>query len=106
VIVGEAEDLVVGEFEVDHFSWHHPECGEGSFDCTVKIRYAHPGASATVTPTGDGRAIVRMPVPQRAVTPGQAAVFYRDDEVLGGGWIARNRVVFTPDGTREVGAGL
>jgi tRNA-specific 2-thiouridylase len=106
VIVGEAEDLVVGEFEVDHFSWHHPDCADQAFDCTVKIRYAHPGASATVTPTGDGRAIVRMPVPQRAVTPGQAAVFYRGDEVLGGGWIARNRVVFTPDGSREVGAGV
>ena len=106
VIVGEAEDLIVGEFEVDHFSWHHPDCASGSFDCTVKIRYAHPGAEATVTPLADGKAIVRMPVAQRAVTPGQAAVFYRGDEVLGGGWIARNRVVFSAEGVREIVSGV
>lgn len=88
VVVGEAEDLVVEEFEIDNTIWHAPECAE-PFQATVKIRYAHPGVAASVTPTGQGTAHVRMVSPQRAVTPGQAAVCYRGDQVLGGGWIRR-----------------
>jgi len=54
----------------------------------VKIRNKHIGASATLTPTSDGtRVSVHFDEPQRAVTPGQAAVFYDGDLVLGGGWI-------------------
>ena len=56
---------------------------------TVKIRYNHPGTAATVTPLADGKAKVRLHTPQRAITPGQAAVFYQDDLVVGGGWIGR-----------------
>jgi tRNA-specific 2-thiouridylase len=91
VIVGEAEDLVVAEFEMDHCHWNTPEAALGlSFECVVKIRYAHPGAEATVYPHADGSARVSLKLPQRAVTPGQAAVCYLDDVVLGGGWIARS----------------
>jgi len=90
VVVGRAEDLVVNEFEIDHAIWHAPEMEESApFDVTVKIRYSHAGASATVYPQENGRAHVRLHTPQRAVTPGQAAVCYRGDEVLGGGWICR-----------------
>ena len=53
----------------------------------MKIRYAHPGAAATVFPGENGTARVRCTRRTRAVTPGQAAVCYRGDEVLGGGWI-------------------
>jgi tRNA-specific 2-thiouridylase len=53
----------------------------------VRIRYRHRGALADVTPTGDGFE-VRFDEPQRAITPGQAAVIYRGDEVIGGGFIA------------------
>ncbi|HJW38540.1 MAG TPA: aminomethyltransferase beta-barrel domain-containing protein, partial [Candidatus Udaeobacter sp.] len=60
-----------------------------SFEATVKIRYNHPGTSATITPLEDNRARVCLHEPQRAVTPGQAAVIYKDDVVLGGGWICR-----------------
>ena len=94
VIVGEAEDLITGEFEIDHALWHPSATGgEASepFEATVKIRYAHPGATATIYPGENGTARVRLHVPQRAVTPGQAAVCYRGDEVLGGGWIVRQR---------------
>ncbi len=54
----------------------------------VKIRNRHAAAAATLLPVGDDRRIeVRFEEPQRAVTPGQAAVFYDDDLVMGGGWI-------------------
>ena len=61
-----------------------------SFEATVKIRYNHPGTRATIIPLENNRARVHLHEPQRAVTPGQAAVFYADDDVvLGGGWICR-----------------
>lgn len=101
VIVGEAEDLVVDSFEMDHCHWNTPlaESG-GSFECSVKIRYAHPAAEALVFPGEGGRATVRLRIPQRAVTPGQAAVCYEGDVVLGGGWIARSTAI-KPAATTE-----
>jgi tRNA-uridine 2-sulfurtransferase len=53
----------------------------------VQIRHRHPAASATVRSVGDGRADVVFDAPQIAITPGQAAVFYDGDTVVGGGWI-------------------
>ena len=88
VIVGDAEDLVTEEFEMNNTIWHD-ETTE-PFEVTVKIRYGHAGAGATVFPGENGEARVRLHTPTRAVTPGQAAVCYRDDEVLGGGWITRH----------------
>ncbi len=55
----------------------------------VKIRHMHTPADATLTPDGDGCVRVEFDQPQEAVTPGQAAVFYEGDVVLGGGWIAQ-----------------
>jgi tRNA-specific 2-thiouridylase len=55
-----------------------------AFDCHVKIRSSHPGAAARVEPLGDGRWSITFKEPQRALTPGQAAVFYHEDECLGG----------------------
>ncbi|GAB6094682.1 tRNA 2-thiouridine(34) synthase MnmA [Desulfatiferula olefinivorans] len=57
-------------------------------DLTVRIRYAHPGTAATLTADGPSAVIVRFHEPVMSVTPGQGAVFYDGDEVLGGGWIA------------------
>jgi tRNA-specific 2-thiouridylase len=94
VIVGDAEDLVCDEFQIDRVNWH-PIAGvnapgyRSEIEATVKIRYSHPGAAATLTPLENGHAHIRLHEPQRAVTPGQAAVFYDDDLVLGGGWICR-----------------
>lgn len=87
VVVGSAAGLLRDEFRVQHCNWipfeHPPE----SLEVTVRIRYNHPGTPATITPISDGTARVKLKEPQRAVTPGQAAVFYQDDLVVGGGWI-------------------
>jgi len=88
VIVGEAGDLLTEEFTIDRCNWLDGE-PSAPFDAHVKIRSAHPGVDATVTPLGNGGASVRLHTPQRAVTPGQAAVAYVGDRVLGGGWIVR-----------------
>jgi tRNA-specific 2-thiouridylase len=94
VIVGDVDDLVVDEFEIDRVNWHPVAAGVDRgrlFDATVKIRYSHPGTAATLTPLENGRAHIHLHEPQRAVTPGQAAVFYDGDLVLGGGWISRSQ---------------
>ena len=94
VIVGDADDLACSQFEVDGVNWHSAtKSHHTELECTVKIRYNHPGTRATVNPLEDGRARVRLHEPQRAVTPGQAAVFYDNDVVLGGGWICRNQAM-------------
>src|SRR5207247_6519827 len=93
VIVGDADDLICDEFEIDRATWHPVPAGADRsrpFDATVKIRYNHPGALASVTPLEPNRARVRVQEPQHAVTRGQAAVFYDRDVVLGGGWICRS----------------
>jgi tRNA-specific 2-thiouridylase len=91
VVVGDADDLIVDEFEIDRVNWHPTAAGadRGAFEATVKIRYNHPGTVATITALQNESARVRLHEPQRAVTPGQAAVIYNDDIVVGGGWICR-----------------
>ncbi|HXI84911.1 MAG TPA: tRNA 2-thiouridine(34) synthase MnmA [Verrucomicrobiae bacterium] len=86
VIVGSAEELLRSEFEVSNCVWHGGEPA-GALEITVKPRHQHPGCKATVTATGKGAAKVSLAEAQRAITPGQAAVFYRGDLVVGGGWI-------------------
>jgi tRNA-specific 2-thiouridylase len=160
VIIGDAENLVCDEFEIDGVNWHpvagidgshasgaastspltkgertacragaqrrrdvrgfpsrngesrqpspYPLSCEGrggrtpargeddprsSFKATVKIRYSHPGTPASVTPLENNRAHIHLHEPQRAVTPGQAAVIYDRDMVLGGGWICRREAL-------------
>ncbi len=87
VIVGAASDLLRQEFQIAHGNWIATDPPTGPMEVTVKIRYNHPGCPAVVEPQSEGRWRVRLPEPQRAITPGQAAVFYRGDLVVGGGWI-------------------
>ena len=89
VIVGDVEDLVCDEFEIDRTNWIARELPDEDVDATVKIRYSHPGTPATVTSLENHRARIRLHEPQRAVTPGQAAVIYDGDVAIGGGWICR-----------------
>jgi len=96
VIIGDAENLVCDEFEIDRVNWHPvagvTDPGYSSFEAVVKIRYNHPGTVATVTALENNRARIRLHDPQRAVTPGQAAVIYDGDVVVGGGWICRPEI--------------
>ena len=57
-------------------------------DVHTRIRYRSKEAASIVFPQGKSTAIVRFKNPQPAVTPGQGAVFYQGDEILGGGWIS------------------
>jgi tRNA-uridine 2-sulfurtransferase len=95
VIVGDSDDLLVEEFEIDDVNWHPVFDADKdlSFGAVVKIRYNHPGTPATVTLLENDRGHVRLHHPQRAVTPGQAAVIYDRDVVLGGGWICRRETL-------------
>ena len=97
VIVGEAEDLVSSEFELDRVNWVSRDEITEPIEVNVKIRYAHPGTDATVYPNGDATARVRLHEPQKAVTPGQAAVFYQGDVCIGGGWICRQPASLAPE---------
>lgn len=89
VVVGAAPELLRDEFRLERCNWIPFAEPSTEFQATAKIRYNHPGTPATVMPLPDGGARVKLHEPQRAVTPGQACVFYDGDLVLGGGWIAR-----------------
>jgi tRNA-specific 2-thiouridylase len=93
VIVGDTDDLVCDEFEIERTNWIAHELPAEDFDLTVKIRYGDPGTSATLTPLENNRARIRLHEPQRAVTPGQAAVIYDGAVVVGGGWICRREAL-------------
>lgn len=87
VVVGREEELAVRGARLGGVSWIG-SAPRGPLRATVRIRYRHPGAPAWVEPDGEGGAAVRFETPVAALAPGQAAVFYAGDRVLGGGWIA------------------
>lgn len=83
------ERLLSDQFEVEDLRWvGTPPAAPGRFPCAVKTRYRQHDLPCEVEVLGAGRARVRLPTATRAVTPGQYAVFYRDEECLGGGVIA------------------
>lgn len=83
VVVGDLDDLLAPEMTVEEVNW----LSEPAARAQVKYRHQTPSAAASLTPDG---ALIRVnfDAPQRALTPGQTAVFYQGDEVLGGGVIA------------------
>lgn len=86
VIVGEKQHLSVAEFLVDQVNWLIPPPA-GPLDAACRIRYRHQEIQAQIRKVDDDTVRVVMKEPQAGVTPGQAAVFYQGDEVIGGGWI-------------------
>ena len=87
VVVGGPEDVYSPAFIADGATWTG-DAPDGPIPVQARIRHRHAPAQATLTPLSAGRVRVEFAQPQRAVTPGQAAVFYRDEQVLGGGIIA------------------
>ncbi len=87
VTIGRNEDLLRDTMQVGDINWISIAEPSEPIRAEVKIRNRHNAAPATITPLNDGLVEVKFDESQRAVTPGQAAVFYRGEVVLGGGWI-------------------
>lgn len=88
VVIGENADLMQADCRVRDLRWLSSEPPAAPLDCRVKIRYRHAATPAAIMPGPEpGEIIVRFETPQRAVTPGQSAVFYDGGLVLGGGII-------------------
>jgi tRNA-uridine 2-sulfurtransferase len=87
VVVGDDEMLRTGSFEVTGTNWVSIAPPESPRRASVKIRHKHEPAPATIESLDENSTRITFDVPQRAVTPGQAAAFYDADVVLGGGWI-------------------
>lgn len=88
VVIGEDECLEALTLFADRANLLSDDL-PNEFRCQVKIRYLHRAAAATVARVGADQVRVDFDEPQRAITPGQAAVFYDGDTVLGGAWINR-----------------
>ena len=87
VVVGHDEDLLTYSANVRDFHWISGHAPEKEIKCSAKIRYRHREQSAVAVPKQDGTVEIVFDTAQRAVTPGQAAVLYDGDVVLGGGTI-------------------
>ena len=87
VIVGENDELFTSLCEVRDVNWISVTSPAEPVRAHVKVRHRHEAAAATVEPLGTAAARIRFDEPQRAITPGQGAVFYSGELVLGGGWI-------------------
>jgi len=89
VIAGKKEELLARGLIAGGINWISFPSLEGEREALVQIRYRHPGVPAVLSALEDKKVRVQFKVPQKSVTPGQAAVFYQGDEVLGGGWIEK-----------------
>ena len=89
VIVGYDDELLSTKFTAAGVNWITLDNPTGPVRAEVRVRYRHTAAPATITPLDNNRTRVEFDEPQRAITPGQATVFYRGDEVVGGGWIVK-----------------
>jgi tRNA-uridine 2-sulfurtransferase len=93
VVVGPRSALASRVINLHHVNWLADT--EASFDCAVKVRSMRPPVAARIEKRPDNGARVELVMAEDAVAPGQACVFYRDGQVLGGGWIASADAVRT-----------
>lgn len=87
VVLGKKEALFTRSVTAEQFNWISGEVPDAPFRCRAKLRYRQEEQPATVYPEGESRVRIEFDESQRAATPGQAAVLYQDDIVLGGGCI-------------------
>jgi tRNA-specific 2-thiouridylase len=87
ITVGEETEVYADSFVVESVNWVTPPPSSPSILSQVKIRYNHPGSEASLYIRETNEVFVKFRSPQKAITPGQAAVFYDGEVVLGGGWI-------------------
>ncbi len=92
LLVGDMESVRCSGFYVEGLSFVSGNIPTAALDCLVQTRYQGPALPALLEPAGEYRAIVRYPEPGPAAAPGQSAVFYSGDELLGGGLIIRGHV--------------
>jgi tRNA-uridine 2-sulfurtransferase len=88
VVVGMNEELSSRTMLVKKLNWIAIADLHSPMRVKAKIRHRHEPAEAVIEKTGADEVVARFDIPQRAITPGQAAVFYDGDVVVGGGWIA------------------
>lgn len=86
LVVGGKDELGTRSCRVDRINWIAPPPAD-AINIMIRVRYRHSAVAATLIPIGRDRADIRFHEPEPAVTPGQGAVFYDGEEVLGGGWI-------------------
>ena len=89
VVVGQESELLRSSFVAGGVNWVALDKPQAEVRAEVRVRYRHTPAAATISPIDGNRARVTFDQPQRAITPGQATVFYRGNEVVGGGWIVK-----------------
>jgi tRNA-specific 2-thiouridylase len=89
IIVGEADELDSLEFIAKGVNWVAFDEPSEPVRAEVKVRYRHEPSPATIYALPDARARIVFDEPQRAITPGQATIFYNGEEVVGGGWIQK-----------------
>ncbi len=87
LVVGTRQDLFSSECKVVEINWIG-DAPESPLELHTRLRYRSQEVATTVIPEDRYTAVVRFKEPQAAITPGQGAVFYRGDEILGGGWIS------------------
>jgi tRNA-specific 2-thiouridylase len=87
VVVGAEEFLYKNSCTVSNLNWINPPELDKNQNFQAKIRYRSKESPVLLKPLLDNRVEVNFAEPQRAITPGQAMVFYKNDQVVGGGWI-------------------
>jgi len=97
LVIADREGVFTDRCRVTDMRWIAEEPPRTTRALSVRLRYRHAGVSTTLDLSADGDVELRFATPQFAVTPGQMAVLYDGDEVLGGGWIAKPEKVPASD---------